>query len=265
VRDEAQPAFTVVKDRSEQVEVDALTPSETKILAIDDDPRILRLLSHHLRQAGYQVVTASNGEEGLRIVLEQSPHIVVTDWVMPELTGIDVCRALRKIDAGRKTYVLILTARDDEQQIVDAFAAGADDYVTKPFNARILLARVRAGQRMIDLQRQVEADKTMRMTQVAEMGLLTRKLRAAALTDVLTGPAQPPLRDHAPRAGVGRVRAHEPALVGGDDRHRPLQAHQRHARSRRRRRRLARDRGHPARSARGAVTSCAGSAARSSS
>jgi diguanylate cyclase (GGDEF)-like protein len=105
---------------------------------------------------------------------------------MPEMTGIEVCRALRKIDAGRKTYVLILTAREDEQQVVDAFAAGADDYVTKPFNARILLARVQAGQRMIELQRQVEADKTLRMTQVAEMGLLTRKLRAAALTDVLT-------------------------------------------------------------------------------
>jgi diguanylate cyclase (GGDEF)-like protein len=187
VPDETQSTLSLVKDSSESAELDALQPKEIRILAIDDDPRILRLLSHHLRQAGYQVVTASNGEEGLRIVLEQSPHIVLTDWVMPELTGIDVCRALRKVDAGRKTYVIILTAREDEQQVVDAFAAGADDYVTKPFNARILLARVRAGQRMIDLQRQVEFDKTMRMNQVAEMGLLTRKLRAAALTDVLTG------------------------------------------------------------------------------
>lgn len=167
-------------------DLDPLAPEEIRILVIDDDPRIVRLLTHHLRQAGYQVSTASNGEEGLRIVLEQSPHIVVTDWIMPTMTGIEVCRALRKIDAGRKTYVLILTAREDEQQVVDAFAAGADDYVTKPFNARIFLARVQAGQRMIELQRQVEADKTMRMNQVAEMGLLTRKLRAAALTDVLT-------------------------------------------------------------------------------
>lgn len=186
VPDGAHAAFKLVKDPSEHADLDPLAPAEIKILAIDDDPRILRLLSHHLRQAGYQVITANNGEEGLRIVLEQSPHIVVTDWVMPELTGIDVCRALRRIDAGRKTYVLILTAREDEQQVVDAFAAGADDYVTKPFNARILIARVQAGQRMIELQRQVEVDKKMRMNQVAEMGLLTRKLRAAALTDVLT-------------------------------------------------------------------------------
>ncbi|MBL8859335.1 MAG: diguanylate cyclase [Planctomycetes bacterium] len=171
---------------SESAELNPLTPGEIKILTIDDDPRILRLLSHHLRQAGYQVLTAGNGADGLKIVLEESPHIVVTDWMMPEMTGIDVCRSLRRVDAGRKTYVLILTAREDEQQVVDAFAAGVDDYVTKPFNARILIARVQAGQRMIELQRQVEADKTMRMHQVAEMGLLTRKLRAAAQTDVLT-------------------------------------------------------------------------------
>jgi len=178
------PVTTLLPELPE--ESASLQPPEIKILAIDDDPRILRLLSHHLRQAGYQVLTADNGEQGLRLVLEESPHIVLTDWIMPEMTGIDLCRALRRTDNGRKTYVLMLTAREDEQQVVDAFAAGADDFVTKPFNARILLARVQAGQRMIDLQRQVELDKKMRMRQVAEMGLLTRKLRAAALTDVLT-------------------------------------------------------------------------------
>jgi diguanylate cyclase (GGDEF)-like protein len=164
----------------------ALPPGEIKVLAIDDDPRILRLLVHHLRQAGYSVQTAENGERGLQLALEESPHIVVTDLVMPDITGIDLCRALRRVDAGRRTYVLILTAREDEQQVVEAFSAGADDYVTKPFNPRILLARVQAGQRMIELQRQVEADRKVRMGQVAEMGLLTRKLRAAALTDILT-------------------------------------------------------------------------------
>jgi two-component system cell cycle response regulator len=175
-----------VIEREQRDELPALTPAEIKVLAIDDDSRILRLLSHHLKQSGYQVCTAENGEEGLQVVLDESPHIVVTDWIMPELSGIELCRALRRIDAGRRTYVLILTARDDEQQIVDAFGAGADDFVTKPFNPRILLARVQAGQRMIELQRQVEADKKLRMRQVAEMGLITRKLRAAAQTDVLT-------------------------------------------------------------------------------
>jgi diguanylate cyclase (GGDEF)-like protein len=175
-----------LSERDARDELPPLTPAEIKVLAIDDDPRILRLLSHHLKQSGYQVLTAENGEEGLQIVLDESPQLVVTDWVMPELSGIELCRALRRMDAGRRTYVLILTARDDEQQVVDAFGAGADDFVTKPFNPRILLARVQAGQRMIELQRQVEADKKLRMRQVAEMGLITRKLRAAAQTDVLT-------------------------------------------------------------------------------
>lgn len=183
---EAQTAASAPLAPELQDEHPVLTPPEIKILAIDDDPRILRLLSHYLRQAGYQVCTADNGEKGLQMVLEEAPHIVLTDWIMPEMTGIDLCRALRRTDGGRKTYVIMLTAREDEQQVVDAFAAGADDFVTKPFNARILLARVQAGQRLIDLQRQVELDKKMRMRQVAEMGLLTRKLRAAALTDVLT-------------------------------------------------------------------------------
>jgi diguanylate cyclase (GGDEF)-like protein len=189
---QAMSALRIVQSTNNLIEREArdelppLTPAEIKVLAIDDDPRILRLLSHHLKQAGYQVRTAENGEEGLQIVLDESPQLVVTDWTMPELSGIELCRALRRMDAGRRTYVLILTARDDEQQVVDAFGAGADDFVTKPFNPRILLARVQAGQRMIELQRQVEADKKLRMRQVAEMGLITRKLRAAAQTDVLT-------------------------------------------------------------------------------
>jgi diguanylate cyclase (GGDEF)-like protein len=82
--------------------------------------------------------------------------------------------------------IIMLTVHNTEAAKVEALDAGADDFVTKPFNPRILLARVQAGQRLIELQRQVEADKKLRMRQVAEMGLITRKLRAAALTDVLT-------------------------------------------------------------------------------
>jgi len=83
-------------------------------------------------------------------------------------------------------YVVIVTAREDDEQVVEAFSSGADDYIVKPFNPRILLARVRAGQRMIEMREQVEASERVRLRQVAELGIMTRKLRAAAMTDPLT-------------------------------------------------------------------------------
>lgn len=157
-----------------------------RVLVVDDDDKLARLVGFHLTRAGYQVTTATDGAQALGLVLNESPQIVITDWMMPSMTGLELCQALRKTEAGRKTYVLLLTAKEDEDRIVDAFQAGADDFITKPFNPRILLARVHAAQRLVELQTQVEADKRIREHQMAEMGLLTRRLRAAALTDVLT-------------------------------------------------------------------------------
>ncbi|MFO1008834.1 MAG: diguanylate cyclase [Planctomycetota bacterium] len=157
-----------------------------RVLVVDDDEKLARLVALHLTRAGYHVTTATDGNEALRLAMTESPQIVVTDWMMPELNGLELCHSLRRTDVGRKTYVLLLTAREDEDRIVDAFNAGVDDYVTKPFNPKILLARVQAAQRLVELQLQVDADKRIREQQVAEMGLLTRKLRSAALTDVLT-------------------------------------------------------------------------------
>ncbi len=157
------------------------------VLIVDDDVRLLRLVAFHLERAGYQVSTAEDGKAGLQFALQQRPDIVITDWVMPELSGLEMCQSLRRMQSGHRAYVLLLTAREEEEdRIVDAFEAGIDDYITKPFNARILLARVQAGERLIALQRQVEADKRVRMKQVSDMSLLTRRLRAAGLTDILT-------------------------------------------------------------------------------
>lgn len=158
-----------------------------RVLIVDDDARLLRLVSLHLERAGYHVSTAENGKSGLDAAMQHRPDIIVTDWAMPELSGLEMCKALRRNQSGHRAYVLLLTAREEEEdRIVDAFDAGIDDYITKPFNARILLARVQAGQRLIELQRRVDADKYVRLKQVSEMGLLTRRLRAAALTDILT-------------------------------------------------------------------------------
>jgi len=157
-----------------------------KILAVDDEPVSLKILERALRKAGHEVMTAVNGSDALRIALETHPHAVIADWMMPEMDGIDLCKALRRSELGRSVFFLLLTGRGEEDRIVEAFDAGVDDYVTKPFNPKILLARLKGGQRVIELQERVEANRRVVMKQVAEMGLLTRKLRNAAHTDALT-------------------------------------------------------------------------------
>ncbi len=158
----------------------------TRVLLVDDDLNMLRLLRHHLEREGYDVMTASSSREGLQVALQQVPQIVITDWMMPEMTGVELCSHLRRSQAGNKMYVIVVTARDDDEQVVEAFGAGADDYIVKPFNPKILIARVRAAQRMIQLRERVEDSERARLRQVAELGVMTRKLRAAALTDTLT-------------------------------------------------------------------------------
>ncbi|MCP3920772.1 MAG: diguanylate cyclase [bacterium] len=159
---------------------------KTRILIVDDDQRMLRLLVHHLSREGCEVVTAGSSHEGLQKAFEELPQMVITDWMMPGMTGVQLCQMLRKSEAGKKMYVLIVTAREDDAQILEAFRSGVDDYIVKPFNPQILLARVRAGQRMIEMRAQFESSERERLKQVAELGIMTRKLRAAAMTDALT-------------------------------------------------------------------------------
>jgi len=162
------------------------TRGVTRVLLVDDDTNMLRLLRHHLEREGYEVTTASSSREGLQIALARTPQILITDWMMPEMTGVELCANLRRSQAGGKMYVIVVTARGDDEQVIEAFDTGADDYIVKPFNPRILISRVGAAQRMIQLREKVEDSERARLRQVAELGVMTRKLRAAALTDTLT-------------------------------------------------------------------------------
>ena len=161
-------------------------PRTTRILAVDDDPVSLRVLVRHLEREGYEVITATNGREALRRVMENEPHIVVTDWMMPEIDGLELCHRLRSRSEGHRLYILILTGQAEEDHVVKAFDAGADDYVTKPFKPKLLLARIRGGQRVVELQRQVEEDKKVLREKNARQAVMARKLRIAAMTDALT-------------------------------------------------------------------------------
>ena len=112
-----------------------------RILVIDDEPQITRVLRASLSAQAFDVRTANDPEEGLRLFSEWPPDLVITDLMMPGLSGIEVCRAIR---AKGSTPVLVLSVRDHERAKIEALDSGADDYVTKPFSIQELLARVRA-------------------------------------------------------------------------------------------------------------------------
>src|SRR3984885_918616 len=112
-----------------------------RILVIDDESQITRVLRAALSAQGYDVRAANEPEEGLRVFQEWQPDLVITDLMMPGMSGVEVCRAIR---SSSSTPVLVLSVRDHERSKVEALDAGADDYVTKPFSIQELLARVRA-------------------------------------------------------------------------------------------------------------------------
>nr|WP_067693028.1 response regulator [Nocardia jejuensis] len=119
-------------------------PAPTKVLVVDDEPQILRALRINLSVRGYEVITASNGAAALRAAAEKHPDVVVLDLGLPDMDGIDVLAGLR----GWSTApVIVLSARTDSSDKVEALDAGADDYVTKPFGMDELLARLRAAVR----------------------------------------------------------------------------------------------------------------------
>jgi DNA-binding response OmpR family regulator len=114
----------------------------TRILVVEDDPAILRGLSDNLKLESYEVVTAADGEAGDRLAHEAHPDLIVLDLMLPKLSGYELCRKLRS--EGLTTPILMLTARGEEADRVLGLDLGADDYVTKPFSIRELLARIRA-------------------------------------------------------------------------------------------------------------------------
>jgi len=123
-----------------------------KILIIDDDDVALEVLEHALSQFGYQVTVARNGREGLDLVRSGQFRMVVSDWEMPKMTGIELCQEIRRRSASGYVYVILLTSRHGTQSVVDGMNAGADDFVSKPFQPQELVVRIRAGERILSLE-----------------------------------------------------------------------------------------------------------------
>jgi two-component system, OmpR family, KDP operon response regulator KdpE len=123
----------------------ALQPIETpRILVVDDEPQITRVLSTVLLSRGYQVQTAADGEDALANLLDWNPGLVITDLAMPHLSGVELCRRIRRIS---RVPIIVVSVRTEHRAKAEALDSGADDYVTKPFGIEELLARVRAALR----------------------------------------------------------------------------------------------------------------------
>jgi two-component system phosphate regulon response regulator PhoB len=123
------------------------------ILVVEDEKDIRELLRHHLEREHFRVVAASSGEEGLKLAKREHPDLVLLDLMLPGLDGLEVCRSLRAEAETRRTPIVMLTARSEDADVVAGLELGADDYVTKPFQPRVLLARLRAVLRRLEAER----------------------------------------------------------------------------------------------------------------
>ncbi|MBI5125678.1 MAG: response regulator, partial [Planctomycetes bacterium] len=118
--------------------------SKKEILVVEDEKDLTELIKYTLEKEGFQVFSASNGEEGLKLVQRKRPALVLLDLMLPVIDGLEVCRRIKKDPQTAATPVVILTVKDAEADIVSGLEVGADDYITKPFSPRVLIARVRA-------------------------------------------------------------------------------------------------------------------------
>jgi two-component system cell cycle response regulator len=143
-----------------------------KLLIIDDSRVYRRVLEDTLSEQRYSTFFAKSGREAMNLFAEQQPDLVITDWMMADVPGVELCRRMREGLNGPYAYIIILTSITDKREISAGLSAGADDYLTKPFAPEELRARVEVGCRIVEFHRQIEAKN--------------RLLEELALTDVLT-------------------------------------------------------------------------------
>jgi two-component system, cell cycle response regulator len=149
----------------------AESDSKLTVLVADDSAIFRQLVEHSLSRKSYSLLLAKSGREAIELFAKYNPPLVIVDWMMPDLTGIEICRHIRRAQESY-TYIVILTAMSQKAKLVEGLSAGADDFLTKPFDSDELLARVDVGTRVVLLHRELEAKN--------------RLLEELAVTDTLT-------------------------------------------------------------------------------
>jgi len=179
-----QPGPIKKKDNSDDPV--ARNPECLDILVVSDSPVDIMILKKKLGSLGHQLTIAKDGQKALEIALKTSPQLILTDWMMSELDGLELTRSLRQSTQTTGTYIMIMTSNEGSDLLVEAFDAGIDDYVAKPLNHQILQARLKAATRLINLQEEAARNQEEIRRTVSEMGILNRKLQTMALEDQLT-------------------------------------------------------------------------------
>jgi two-component system cell cycle response regulator len=179
--------------RSAKDEPSPAAARDFKVLVADDSRVYRKLVEDTLSDRQYALLFAKTGREAIDLFSEHQPALVITDCMMPDLSGIELCEHIRKQSLQPYTYLIILTGITEKASLVKGLAAGADDYLTKPFYCDELLARVGVGRRIVELHRQLEAKNIL--------------LEELALTDPLTGlPNRRAIEDWATRQLSGAIR-----------------------------------------------------------
>lgn len=155
IRTTALPAFTMPESMAhssslaETPTVQQQTLRPLRVLIADEDETLLSMIGQILRTAGHTVLTARNGRQAFEIAADAKPHVIVADWMMPELDSVSLCKAIRDQTWGKDMYYIVLTALEDEYRQIEAIEAGADAYMKKPFNPRLFNAQLMTAERRI--------------------------------------------------------------------------------------------------------------------
>jgi two-component system cell cycle response regulator len=170
---------------SQALRLETPGPACDRVLIAEDDAMFRKILQSWLESWGYQVTVAEDGAKAWQILQQISaPHLLILDWIMPNLNGIDLCRMVRERASSPYQYILLVTAKDDKQDLVRGLEAGADDYLSKPFDRDELRARLRTGRRILTLQdEQLQAREKLRL-QATQDGL-TGTWNRTAILDLL--------------------------------------------------------------------------------
>lgn len=157
-----------------------------QILVIDDDPAVQIFLKRMLERQGYEVILASNGEEGIAKAISYHPALIICDWMMPRFNGLEVCQYIKANPQLSTTFFILLTSLDSVADRVKGLDAGADDFITKPVEQNELQARVRAGLRLHQVSRDLQTQKHILEAELAEAAEYVRSLLPSPMTEPLS-------------------------------------------------------------------------------